>query len=266
MEDSHQRQCSRLWVYPPAVTEVINGLQVKGPLNRTPWEVCSGIPYRDYQMVTMISVIFVIMYGNENSLSASGPTTCLLVPPWRMLLMAAGRLNGWRHPLSKQQWFPLMAWQTSWTWQKLKEHCQTLQYIVISMWQVWMAATGACRRSDQVAELHQAKGDMNDGLIMEADHRPLGPSAGRGEVGRWGPGTVDKPATSETKGEDLLQIARNNAELHGPYNWIGQLTWGGSSCWDSHNPLWSHWPWCSCDQGHWMTYQICVRLNKSLKK
>ena len=129
-----------------------------------------------------------------------------------------------------------------------------------------LSATGACRRSDQVAELNQAKGDMNDGLIMEADHRPLGPSAGRGEVGRWGPGTIDKPATSETKGEDLLQIARNNAELHGPYNWIGQLTWGGSSCWDSHNPLWSHWPWCSYDQGHWMTYQICVRLNKSLRK
>ena len=32
-------------------------------------------------MATVISVIFVIMYGNENSLSASGPTTCLLVPP-----------------------------------------------------------------------------------------------------------------------------------------------------------------------------------------
>ena len=47
-----------------------------------------------------------------------------------------------------------------------------------------LSATGACRRSDQVAELNQAKGDMNDGLIMEADHRPLGPSAGRGEVGR----------------------------------------------------------------------------------
>ena len=132
MEDSHQRRHSGLWVYPPSVTEVINGLQVKGLLDRTPWEVCSGIPYGDYQMVTVISVIFVIMYGNENSLSASGPTTCLLVLEgccwWQQ-----GSIDGWWHPLSEQQWFPLMASQTSWTWQGLKEHCQTLQYIVISM-------------------------------------------------------------------------------------------------------------------------------------
>lgn len=88
MKHGYQRWWRRLLIHALAQRKAINGLKVKWPRHCISGEVCRSIPHRDcikHDISTRIC--------NEQtySLSASGPTTCLLVPPWSSLLIAAGR-------------------------------------------------------------------------------------------------------------------------------------------------------------------------------